>query len=116
MIMSYTVYGKHTYAIGSNEEAARMSGINVQAPQGDGLYDRLDAGGFCWCRAERKGLTAQAGMGEFYELFAIAMAVIGGISLHGRARFDHRDGAGRDGSGCHPLGLYLSSNSTGRIS
>jgi inositol transport system permease protein len=28
-ILKYTVYGKHTYAIGSNEDAARMSGINV---------------------------------------------------------------------------------------
>ena len=30
LILRYTVYGKHTYAIGSNEEAARMSGINVE--------------------------------------------------------------------------------------
>jgi len=29
-VMRYTVYGKHTYAIGSNEEAARTSGINVK--------------------------------------------------------------------------------------
>jgi len=28
-VMKYTVYGKHTYAIGSNEDAARMSGIKV---------------------------------------------------------------------------------------
>ena len=27
--MTYTLYGKRCYAIGSNEEAARMSGINV---------------------------------------------------------------------------------------
>ncbi|TIM51270.1 MAG: ABC transporter permease, partial [Mesorhizobium sp.] len=30
LILSYTRYGKHCYAIGSNEDAARMSGINVQ--------------------------------------------------------------------------------------
>ena len=30
-----------------------------------------------------KNLTAQAGMGQFYELYAIAMAVIGGVSLTG---------------------------------
>ena len=30
-----------------------------------------------------KNLTAQTGMGQFYELFAIAMAVIGGVSLTG---------------------------------
>ena len=29
LIMRYTIYGKHCYAIGSNEEAARMSGIKV---------------------------------------------------------------------------------------
>ena len=29
LILTYTKYGKHCYAIGSNEEAARMSGINV---------------------------------------------------------------------------------------
>jgi inositol transport system permease protein len=29
LILKYTVYGKHTYAIGSNEDAARMSGIKV---------------------------------------------------------------------------------------
>ena len=29
LIMRYTLYGKRSYAIGSNEAAARMSGINV---------------------------------------------------------------------------------------
>ncbi|MFN7026318.1 MAG: ABC transporter permease, partial [Pseudorhizobium sp.] len=29
LTLRHTVYGKHTYAIGSNEDAARMSGINV---------------------------------------------------------------------------------------
>ena len=37
-----------------------------------------------------KNLTAQAGMGVMYELDAIAMAVIGGVSLSGRARLDRR--------------------------
>ena len=40
LILSYTVYGKHCYAIGSNEAAARMSGIKVDRPQGAGLHDR----------------------------------------------------------------------------
>ena len=30
LILSYTKYGKHCYAIGSNEEAARISGIKVE--------------------------------------------------------------------------------------
>ena len=29
ILLKYTVYGKHTYAIGSNEEAARVAGINI---------------------------------------------------------------------------------------
>ena len=33
-------YGKHTYAIGSNEQAARVSGINVEPPHGARLRDR----------------------------------------------------------------------------
>ncbi len=31
LVLRYTLYGKHTYAIGSNEAAARMSGINVES-------------------------------------------------------------------------------------
>jgi inositol transport system permease protein len=30
LILRYTIYGRHTYAIGSNEQAARVSGINVE--------------------------------------------------------------------------------------
>jgi inositol transport system permease protein len=83
VIMKYTVYGKHTYAIGSNEEAARMSGINVKRHK---VMVYMIASMLAACAGivlSAKASTAQAGMGEFYELFAIAMAVIGGISLTG---------------------------------
>ncbi len=40
-----------------------------------------DGGGRFWLTS--KNLTAQAGMGVMYELDAIAMAVIGGVSLSG---------------------------------
>ena len=83
LILKYTVYGKHTYAIGSNEEAARMSGINVKRHKVMVYMLASMLAAFAGIVLSSKGATAQAGMGEFYELFAIAMAVIGGISLTG---------------------------------
>ncbi|MDV7145706.1 ABC transporter permease [Tropicimonas sp. TH_r6] len=83
LILKFTVYGKHTYAIGSNEEAARMSGINVKRHKVLVYMIASMLAAFAGIVLSSKGSTAQAGMGEFYELFAIAMAVIGGISLKG---------------------------------
>ena len=83
VILKYTVYGKHTYAIGSNEEAARMSGINVKRHKVMVYMIASMLAAFAGVVLSAKASTAQAGMGEFYELFAIAMAVIGGISLTG---------------------------------
>ncbi|GLS36800.1 inner-membrane translocator [Mesorhizobium tianshanense] len=83
LIMTYTRYGKHCYAIGSNEDAARMSGINVQNHK---ILVFVIAGILASLAAvvlSSKNLTAQAGMGVMYELDAIAMAVIGGVSLSG---------------------------------
>jgi inositol transport system permease protein len=83
LILRYTVYGKHTYAIGSNEAAARMSGISVNRHK---VLVYTIAGllaGVAALVLSAKNLTAQAGMGTMYELDAIAMAVIGGISLQG---------------------------------
>lgn len=83
LVLRYTVYGKHTYAIGSNEAAARMSGIKVARHK---VMVYTIAGllaGVAAIVLSSKNLTAQAGMGVMYELDAIAMAVIGGISLQG---------------------------------
>lgn len=83
LILRYTVYGRHTYAIGSNEEAARMSGIKVERHK---VLVYAIAGVLAAVAAlvlSSKNLTAQAGMGIMYELDAIAMAVIGGVSLVG---------------------------------
>ena len=83
LVMKYTVYGKHTYAIGSNEDAARMSGIKV-ARHKMLVYTIAGAlAAFAAIILSSKNLTAQAGMGTMYELDAIAMAVIGGVSLSG---------------------------------
>lgn len=81
--MIYTLYGKRSYAIGSNEAAARMSGINVDRHK---VLVYTIAGMLAGVSAillTSKNLTAQAGMGMMYELDAIAMAVIGGVSLSG---------------------------------
>jgi inositol transport system permease protein len=83
LALKYTIYGKHTYAIGSNEEAARVSGINVERHK---VLVYAIAGllaGLAALVLSSKNLTAQAGMGVMYELDAIAMAVIGGVSLSG---------------------------------
>ena len=82
-VLKYTVYGKHTYAIGSNEDAARMSGIKV-ARHKVLVYAIAGAlAAFAAIVLSSKNLTAQSGMGIIYELDAIAMAVIGGVSLRG---------------------------------
>ncbi len=83
LIMKYTVYGKHTYAIGSNEQSARMSGIKVERHK---ILVYTIAGilaGLAAIVLSSKQETAQTGMGVMYELDAIAMAVIGGVSLSG---------------------------------
>lgn len=82
-LLKYTKYGKHTYAIGSNEQAARMSGINVERLK---VLIYAIAGTLSAVAAivmSAKALTGQSGMGMMYELDAIAMAVIGGVSLAG---------------------------------
>lgn len=81
--LRYTRYGKFTYAIGANVQAARVSGIDVERHLIKvyaiaGLLAGL-AGVVTAARAQ----TAQAGMGVMYELDAIAAAVIGGTSLTG---------------------------------
>ena len=83
LVLRYTRYGKHLYAIGSNEAAARMSGIRVEQIK---VMVYAIAGLLAAVAAivlSAKNLTAQAGMGVMYELDAIAMAVIGGVSLAG---------------------------------
>ncbi|RFB80492.1 ABC transporter permease [Methylovirgula sp. 4M-Z18] len=81
--LRYTRYGKFTYAIGANRQAAKVSGINVGRHLVTvyaiaGLLSGL-AGIVTIARAE----TGQAGAGVTYELQAIAATVIGGTALTG---------------------------------
>ncbi|WP_096785803.1 ABC transporter permease [Rhodobacter sp. CZR27] len=83
VMLRYTRYGKFTYAIGANPQAARVSGINVER-QIVKIYAVAGLlSGLAGIVVAARGLTAQAGMGTMYELDAIAMAVIGGVSLAG---------------------------------
>jgi len=81
--LRYTKYGKYTYAIGGNMQAARISGINVKRHL---IVVYSIAGllaGLAGVVASARAATGQAGMGLSYELDAIAAAVIGGTSLAG---------------------------------
>jgi ribose transport system permease protein len=84
IFLNRTVYGRYLLALGNNEEAARFSGINT---------DRMIILAYVICSflAGLGGLlfvldtnSAQpVDFGNFYELFAIAAAVLGGCSLRG---------------------------------
>ena len=82
-ILSRTRSGRHVYAIGSNIEAAKLSGVNVVTTT---IKVYLVAS-ICSCIV---GLIqcASAGMGAMdagnsYELYAVAASVIGGVSTLG---------------------------------
>ena len=84
VVLHRSVFGRHLFAVGQNEEAARYSGINAA---------RITVAAYVICC----GLTAIAAIfiamytrsispsshGNFYELYAIAAAVLGGCSLRG---------------------------------
>jgi len=83
IILTKTVLGRYTFALGSNEEATRLSGVNVSAWKIAiytlaGLFSGL-AGVVIASRLN----SAQPALGAGYELEAIAAVVIGGTSLSG---------------------------------
>ena len=83
--LRYTRYGKFTYAIGANRQAARVSGINVGRHL---IIVYAIAGllsGLAGIVTSSRAITGQAGMGMGYEFDAITAAVIGGTSLSGGA-------------------------------
>lgn len=83
--LRYTRYGKFTYAIGANPQAARVSGINVSRHI---ILVYTIAGvlsGVAGLVTSARAQSGQASMGLGYELDAIAAAVIGGVSLSGGA-------------------------------
>jgi ribose transport system permease protein len=83
IVLRRTVFGRHLYAVGSNAEAARLSGVNVN---GVTLAAYVLSGllsGLTGCVLMSRLVTGQPNEGVMYELDAIASAVIGGTSLTG---------------------------------
>ena len=83
VLLGRTTLGRHIYAVGSNREAARLSGVNVP---GVTLFAYVLSGalaGLAGCVLASRLVTAQPSEGVMYELDAIAAAVIGGTSLTG---------------------------------
>jgi inositol transport system permease protein len=83
VMLNNTRFGRHIYALGGNEQAARISGINISRVK-IGVYTiaGLLAGLSGLVLSSRIG-SGQPGLGLGYELDAIAAAVIGGTSLSG---------------------------------
>ena len=82
-LMNYTRTGRHIYAIGSNVDAARLSGVNVFKTTTTAYL----ISAFCSFTAGLITMAA-AGMGSMqagmsYEMYGVAAAVIGGISTLG---------------------------------
>lgn len=82
-ILSKTRTGRHIYAVGSNQEAAKLSGVPVSKTIiGAYLVSSFCAGvvGLITCATAGMG-TMDAG--NMYELYAVAASVIGGVSTFG---------------------------------
>ena len=83
MMMGVTVLGRHLYALGGNEMAARLSGLSIQRLKriAYALSAMLSAlGGILFTGKDGQ---ARGTMGISYELYAITAAVVGGCSLSG---------------------------------
>ena len=83
ILIKSTRFGNYVYAIGSNEEATRLSGVSVD-------FNKLMTYGLCGVGAALAGMvmlarlgTGEPAAGQGYELNAIAAAAIGGTSLAG---------------------------------
>ena len=84
VVLHRSVFGRHLYAIGKNEEAARYSGINtrfviIAAYVICGTLTAISAIFFAMYTRS----ISPSSHGNFYELYAIAASVLGGFSLRG---------------------------------
>ncbi len=83
-ILRYTQFGRHIYAVGSNQETARLCGVNVERTK---LYVYGFASGLAAIAAVLQFAyingTGDPTTAEGYELKVIASVVIGGASLSG---------------------------------
>ena len=83
ILLSKTIVGRFTFALGSNEEATRLSGVNVNAWK-VAIYTITGVfSGIAGIVMASRLNSAQPALGMGYELEAIAAVVIGGTSLSG---------------------------------
>lgn len=84
VVLHRSVYGRHLYAAGRNEEAARFSGIATNRVIGtayvlSGFFASITG----ILLAFYTNSVSPSSHGNFYELYGIAAAVLGGCSLRG---------------------------------
>ena len=84
VVLHRSVFGRHLYAVGKNEEAARYSGIRTTRViiAAYVICDALAALSAIFFAMYTRSILP-SGHGNFYELYAIAAAVLGGFSLRG---------------------------------
>ena len=84
VVLHRSVYGRYLFAVGRNEEAARFSGINTSLVIASSyVVSALMAGIGAILLAFYTNSISPSSHGNFYELYAIAAAVLGGCSLRG---------------------------------
>jgi D-xylose transport system permease protein len=84
LALTKTTWGRHLYAIGGNQEAARRAGIKVERTKINAfqICSGMAAIGGLFLADFSGGATTGLGQGDIL-LFAVAAAVIGGTSLFG---------------------------------
>ncbi|MBB4065637.1 ABC transporter permease [Gellertiella hungarica] len=83
IVLNRSLFGRYIFALGSNEEAARLSGVNVDFWK---ILTYALSGAICGVAGlliSSRLNSAQPALGLGYELDAIAAVVIGGTSLSG---------------------------------
>jgi ribose transport system permease protein len=84
LLWTRTVWGRHLFALGRNEEAARFAGVPTRRLTTLAYVACSLLAGFGGCLFVLDVNSAQASsFGNFYELYAIAGAVLGGVALRG---------------------------------
>jgi ribose transport system permease protein len=84
VVLHRSVYGRYLFAVGRNEEAARFSGINTSLVIASYyVVSAIMAGIGAILLAFYTNSISPSSHGTFYELYAIAAAVLGGCSLRG---------------------------------
>jgi ribose transport system permease protein len=84
VVLHRSVFGRYLFAVGKNEEAARYSGISTNLViAGAYVLSGLLAGVSTILLVFYTNSVSPSTFGNFYELYAIAAAVLGGCSLRG---------------------------------